>query len=617
MDFTDDLLPAIDWAQKPIVIVVGNPPATYPYLQLRSYLEKLIIDGKAEVVWLERDSPKQNVFVPQSNSKSASVSQHFVSTLDFEFVEVGNPGVQRLYDDPDLLDLKAKAKLGVAPPLVVIGTTRIVPIEFKKITFVIKNDIFQRAYKRSKVELFNCVAAMPDSDFFGLDIVQKLAGNFEYLASANNLIRFDDPDLYSNVVLTSFLKDNMHQFFMTRSGGPIGNKQIVLDSIFRSNFHAHQRGEAANQDLMFRMKVEYLGRLMPYLPHPDGEKNSFKGNEPYNRIPSRISDVGSLIAHVDNFMNHALSMRGAPERLEAAGFSSNTDLVVSSDPSEVAELLKQEIERGRNELLQLRGDKIRVSAEIRHMRQEWDAFTQSLEAREQRLTINISEMVTESDMIVAQLADFIFDIDLHSDTANQPNQSSREVKYFENQQKDRIAKAVQYIDYYGEHFRKMTASIRTQPDIPINLYNLTTLFIAQRLMGIVNHKDRLLRLSASAADKAMLLAFVTATQEEKNWFYGLESIVPDDTARQLYALVIEAQLADIGSGHKLTFEDLGNEFERRFAENPELLRIAQAQRELIYGRPNGPLELTVGSSAIDAQVVETTSNVSYVERPTI
>lgn len=53
MDFTDDLLPAIDWAQKPIVIVVGNPPATYPYLQLRSYLEKLILEGKAEVVWMQ------------------------------------------------------------------------------------------------------------------------------------------------------------------------------------------------------------------------------------------------------------------------------------------------------------------------------------------------------------------------------------------------------------------------------------------------------------------------------------------------------------------------------------------------------------------------------------
>lgn len=81
--YDEDKLPDTDWNQKPIVIVVGNPPNTERYKLLHRFLAAKVEANEIEVCWLERGEVSERVFVaPRNGLNGDGYQSHLYETLN-------------------------------------------------------------------------------------------------------------------------------------------------------------------------------------------------------------------------------------------------------------------------------------------------------------------------------------------------------------------------------------------------------------------------------------------------------------------------------------------------------------------------------------------------------
>lgn len=81
--YDEDKLPDTDWNQKPIVIVVGNPPNTERYSLLHRFLAEKVEANEIEVCWMEQGEYSDRVFVaPRNGLNGDGYQSHLYETLN-------------------------------------------------------------------------------------------------------------------------------------------------------------------------------------------------------------------------------------------------------------------------------------------------------------------------------------------------------------------------------------------------------------------------------------------------------------------------------------------------------------------------------------------------------
>lgn len=234
----------------------------------------------------------------------------------------------------------------------------------------------------------------------------------------------------------------------------------------------------------------------------------------------------------------------------------------------------------------------------------------ALDEQARSLHIHLSQAIKEADGFIAKCSELIHEIVLYQDTPYIEGLNKRQKKKAFDAQGKRIKAGKSFISENEVKLLEIAAAIRSRPDEALSLYNATIYFVATKLLRTTNNEDRLLKVSARQIKDAVCLSYANAGKDERNWFKGLESIASDDTAKDLYALLIEG-VSDPYEDRKMTFSDLST-FLEQIIDNDARLSAVSTRAETMYAFANGIVDtptldavaMVANRDVVDAEVVE-------------
>ena len=655
MPISQGTLPEPKWSEKPIVIIVGDAPDTEEYRALYSFLRERILADEIEVVWVNHrkisDSPR--FFAGRDAIRdfgSKPIMDFFVPPLDFSFSDTHNPGVERLRDDPSLKKLSSTA--AIANPLtIVIGLHESTTVRFRDLWIDLPG-----SYDDGR-QLTSCLHA-PDGYFFLGPAIDTLAGGhlasrgaYAYLESSPTLLSEETRNALMETV--DFLKFTIQPNYRSRPPSSLMRDQIVTVT---SEFEVLTRGRSeirnhASRDhldpLIVSEVLDHLMRAKISFSFQGKNTGSNKTVRPAKGLATTEIAIHFLSEHLQKAREKKLEIaRGGIDpkelppklRRELALLEAEIERT-QTKLKELRRTLADETANGKQVLLNLETEIVDLEASLAEKRSQFeselDALRREAEAEiaERHASLNQDREELKRHQVKfhdekARFGERVTDISVKRTLAI--GYVARDLHRFQNplnavtkrmilgfipwttteieDSESALQHSINVETEYRDAIQTVAMMIREHPEKPVNLYDATFYFIAQRAIAVAQlDVAPILRTDAIATARMLKISYDAAPQNEREWFASLDrdKVIPEDTAHEMMVYLVEAAITNRFDG-QLTMAELAAVLERITVDDDVLV--------LPEGTPNDidVLSSTLPAVNAPAHVIEAAG----VETPT-
>lgn len=547
--------------QKPVICVVGHPPATPFYKRFHESLRQAVLAGEIEVIWMRTHAPKDGkIFSLPDEIKDGDVLEDYLyAELDFDFEAEGNPGSKRRENDPDYKNFGMHLNKSKTP-VAVIETQTSREFTMRQLKLYFKGEVTTKKMFRDPVtsRVERVMYANVQSD-----LSLRTAHPFEN--SENNAVKL--PWLGSNACYSVLIEpakrnpDFLRQLLKDRTD--ILSAEICDARGARENFPEYAvdldpleplvQKYVTGEELSAEELEQLTARTKPHLLSVAASSISVNSSRERSTTPKSFIEkeidfksfesVELLNQHLQRFLEVA-AIKAAESSLSESRLA---DVDVETLPDAInaeVQTLREQIAQERFTLSELKralGEGRSELSRIHHLISTREAI---VDAREKQLAeqiaffeSNVNKKQRRTDIFIHQIGEVLSEILLHSDFANIPDIEQEQLEKEQLAQNDRFAKATSMLETENELLINIASKVRAKT--PLNLYDAATMLITQKVYEILGLRDRLLVLEPEDATNAMLISYAHPNNaDQKNWFYGLEKLVSPEVGNVLFASVV-------------------------------------------------------------------------------
>lgn len=606
-----DELTASDNAQRPIVIIVGNPPATPYYLKLHEALRQKVLAGEIEVIWKAINFDYLEFFVPPKEIEEGKTFEDYVfPQLNFSFEHEGNPGALRIKEDPELKKLNATLSIKDIP-IIVINTQEVIKPELP----IIDVRLVSKKYEGRKF-------GMPATKHqFDLRVFPKLPLYFYYpeqihsfrLSSLpENVIHLQANDernidqkriAFEQIVAT---RPDIFQFsFALTPWGTRFEKEYYFEnsSLIIDSVKAAKANAGVNYEELINLILDDLRMIFASRFHANSGGSDFRCKSGSAENPLDLGSVEAVLSYIDELLLHFQERNNPPLSIE------NAETLPEELRQEIAEL-----RLNRTKVLAELNDEIaRKTAKVSELDQTLKRGLAELEEQKLIWGLDRDRFIVVAEVFIATASKHIQEISLHQDYAKIEGISYRQLQRERAAQDKRVSEALEFLnlDESKSLLRAISSDIRRGE--LISLVGASVAVISQKLISLVDFKDTVSILEPEDVTRALLLARAHPfNQPYISWFQGLKKIISPDVGKYLYSSVLNPIVMPKPDDETNPIDQLDKLLMQIINSTPELYKLAHSQdRPAMHTGPNGIPEVISGISAIDAVVVSEPATLDY------
>ncbi len=599
-------LPEPKWAEKPVIVIVGDAPDTEEYRTLHSFLRERIHADEIEVVWVNHlkieNSPR--VFDGDKAIRdfgSQPIMDFFVPTLDFSFPDTQNPGNDRLRDDARLEKFSSTR---INNPLTVVITLHEgMSIQFSELWMDDPDSLNQSRPLESWLEL-------PTAHYFLGSPAEHLAA--VHLASPDACAYIThQPTQLSDDVRNALIKSSHLLRFAINKMYPRPSVDFDRRVNMTRQFARLTNGQKGKRILSTSISDPFI--LDEVIKHLTTKPVSFFFNrkavasDKKKRVGTKLATPSIAIAFLEAHL-----MNARDKRLEQSRSGIDPEQLPPKLRQELA-LLESEVERTQTRLKELRrelADEMANAAEMRnHIKTEVADLEASLAAKRSQFESELDALRSETEAEIAErhasldqdreelerhqvefhdekarFGERITDIsvkrtlaigyvarDLHRFQYPSNTVTKRMILGFIpwttteiEDSESALQHSINVVTEYRDAIQTVAMMIREHPEKPVNLYDATFYFIAQRAIAVAQlDVAPILRTDAIATARMLKISYDAAPQNEREWFASLDrdKVIPEDTAHEMMVYLVEAAITNRFDG-QLTMAELAAVLEK-------------------------------------------------------
>lgn len=614
--FKDELTTS-DNAQRPIVMIVGNPPATPYYLKLHEALRRKVLAGEIEVIWKPINYDDLEFFVPPKEIEEGKTVEDYVyPQLNFSFEQEGNPGAIRIKDDPDLKKLNASLSIRDIP-IIVINTQEVIKPELPIVDLRLVSKKYEgRRFGMPATRYQFDVRVFPNlpSDLYYPEQIytlrlSSLPENVIHLQANDDRSRDEKRIAFEKIIATrpdifklrfSLVPSNTRideEFYFE-------NSSVIIDSVKAARAKAGVNYEELINLVPEELKVLFAARFSATQGASDHRCKSGSAQNPLD-----LGSVEAVILYVDELLAHFQKRDAAPLNIE------NVETLPEELRREIAELhlnrtkiigdLNDEIAMKKAELLDLDQQLKKGLAPIREA---------SAELEEQKLLWGLERdrFIVVAEVFIATAAKHIYEITLHEDFNKQGYGFLRFQKE-KAAQDARIESALAFLELEDSKsiMRAIASDVRRGE--AISLVGASVAVIAQKLIRLVDFKDTVSILEAEDVTRQLLYARAHPfNQPYVSWFQGLKKIISPDVGKYLYASVLNPIVMPKRDDDTNPIDQLDNLLLQIIASTPELYELAHSQdKPALHSGSNGIKSANQSLRTVDVVVASDSATLNF------